>query len=108
MRWGEGRERNEARCVIWTFNIDKRKSRNEGRKIPKRFSVSNVRLSELVEACKKLGIPCEAEEKKYPKCWWEESGRIVLSKGESKTKLMIKIAQKIAEIREEKERQKRK
>ena len=88
--------------VIWTVNLDKRKSRSEGRRIPKRFSIPNVKLQELVEACRKMGIECIEEDKKYPKCWWEESGRIVVPKVESKTKLMIKLAQKISELREEK------
>lgn len=88
--------------VIWTVNLDKRKSRSEGRKIPKRFSIPNVKLQELVEACQELGIECVEEDKKYPKCWWEETGRIVVPKIESKTKLMVKLAQKISELREEK------
>ncbi len=87
-------------CVIWTVNVDKKKSRSEGRRIPRRFAVPNVRLSELVEACKELGIEYRVEEKKYPRCWWEEGGRVRIPKNGSKTRLMIDIARKIAEIRE--------
>ncbi|RLI77662.1 signal recognition particle protein Srp19 [Archaeoglobales archaeon] len=94
--------------VVWTVNLDKKKSRSEGRRIPKRYSVPNVKLQELVEACKRLGLECVKEDKKYPKCWWEESGRIVVPKIESKTKLMIKLAQKISELREEKAKVKEK
>lgn len=85
--------------IIWTVNIDRKKSRSEGRKIPKRFAVPNVKLREMVEACKSLGLEFEAEEKKYPKCWWEEGGRIKVKKIGKKLDLMIKIAQKIAEMR---------
>jgi len=99
MRWRN--EEGEVKyCVIWTVNLDKRKSRSEGRRIPKRFSVPNVKLAEIVEACKELGIECEVEEKKYPRCWWEDGGRVIVPKTGSKTELMIKIAQKINEIRE--------
>ncbi len=91
-------------CVIWTVNIDKKKSRSEGRKIPKRFAIPNVRLSELVDACKELGLNFRAEEKKYPRCWWEEGGRVFVEKIDKKTKLMIEIAKKIAEIRERKKK----
>jgi signal recognition particle subunit SRP19 len=97
-----------AECVIWTVNINKRKSRREGRKIPRRLSVPNVKLSEMVSACKELGIECRAEEKRYPRCWWEDGGRIIVEKREPKTKLMIKIAGKISELREEKEKGKEK
>jgi len=95
-------------CIIWTVNLDKKKSRSEGRKIPKRFSVSNVKLYELVEACKELGIECVAENKKYPRCWWEETGRIILPKVDKKTKIMIKLAEKISELREKKVKRKEK
>ncbi len=93
-------------CVIWTVNVDKKKTRAEGRKIPKRFAVPNVKLNELVEACKELGISCRAEEKKYPRCWWEEGGRIVVEKRGTKTGMMVEIAQKIREIRERKKKKK--
>jgi len=90
-------------CVVWTVNIDRKKSRSEGRRIPRRFAVPNVRLSELAEACKELGIEYQVEEKKYPKCWWEQGGRVRIRTNGSKTKIMVEIARKIAEIREKKE-----
>ena len=96
MEKGEG----ERYCVVWKVNLDRRKSRSEGRRIPRRFSVPNVKLAEIVEACRELGIQCKAEEKMYPKCWWEEGGRVIVPKTGSKTELMIKIARKIHEIRE--------
>ncbi len=95
-------------CVIWTVNLDRKKSRAEGRKIPRRFAVPNVKFSELVEACKELGLSFRAEEdKKYPRCWWEEPGRVFVEKTKPKTKIMIEIAEKIAEIRERKKKKKK-
>lgn len=88
-----------SRYVIWTVNLDKKKSRSEGRRIPKRFAVPNVRLEELERACKELGLDCIAEKKKYPKSWWEEGGRIVVEKKMKKSELMVKLAQKIQELR---------
>lgn len=88
---------------MWTVNIDRKKSRSEGRRIPRRFAVPNVRLSELAEACKELGIEYQVEEKKYPKCWWEQGGRVRIYTKGTKTKVMVEIARKIAEIREKEE-----
>lgn len=95
-------------CVIWTVNLDSKKSRSEGRRVPRRLAVPNVKLNELVEACKELGIPFRVEEKKYPRCWWEEGGRVVVEKKDTKTRMMIEIASRIAEIRERKKGQKSK
>jgi len=89
-------------CVIWTVNLDKKKSRAEGRRIPKRFAIPNVKLGELADACKELGILRRVEEMKYPKCWWEDGGRVVVEKRDTKTKMMVEVAAKISEIRERK------
>jgi len=95
------REEGSKEWIIWTFYLDKRKSRSNGRKIARRFSVPNIKLTELVQACRALGIPCRAEERKYPKCWWEGGGRVIIPKIESKPELLRKIAAKILELREE-------
>ena len=86
--------------VIWTVNIDKKKSRSEGRKIPRRFAVPNVKLDELAKACEALGLSYDVEQKKYPRCWWEEGGRIRVEKKLKKTELMIRLAEKIKEMQE--------
>ena len=98
-------ERN-SEWVIWTFYLDRRKSRSEGRKVARRLAIPNVKLSEVIQACKALGIPCRAEEKKYPKCWWEEGGRVFVPKTGSKPELLRKIALKIAELREKQTKKK--
>ncbi|MET1123981.1 MAG: signal recognition particle subunit SRP19/SEC65 family protein [Archaeoglobaceae archaeon] len=92
-------------CVIWRVNLERKKSRAEGRRIPRRFAVPNVRFQEIVEACKALGLNFVAEpEKRYPRCWWEEPGRIRVERRGSKTQLMVEIAKKILEMREAKKK----
>jgi signal recognition particle subunit SRP19 len=51
-----------------------------------------------------LGLKFEAENKKYPRSWWEEGGRVVVEMDGKKNKLMIEIANKILEIRERKKK----
>ncbi len=93
-------EGGEGNYVIWTVNLDRKKSRNEGRRIPRRFAVPNVRIEEMAKACEALGLRYEVEKKKYPRCWWEDGGRIRVERRMKKTELMIKLAEKIREIRE--------
>jgi len=99
---GIGGAEKMKECVIWTVNLDAKKSRSEGRKIPLEYAVPNVKLQELMDACRRLGLNYRAEEKKYPKCWWEDCGRVIVPKRGSKIELMKELAKKIAEIREEK------
>jgi signal recognition particle subunit SRP19 len=61
----------------------------------------------LEAACKALGISYRAESKRYPKSWWEDGGRIFVEKISPKTHLMIKLAQKISELREAEEKAKK-
>jgi len=98
MRFNQS-NKSDKNVIIWTVNIDKKKSRKQGRKIPRKKSVPNVKLSEMVEACKKIGIKCIPEKKKYPKFWWEEGGRILIPKVGRKSELMVSIAEKIAKMR---------
>ncbi|MEM2086603.1 MAG: signal recognition particle subunit SRP19/SEC65 family protein [Archaeoglobaceae archaeon] len=90
--------------VIWVANLDAKKTIAEGRKIPKRFAVPNVRLQELAQACKELGLNFQVENKKYPRSWWEEGGRVVIEGDTKKKELMLNIAKKILEIREKRKK----
>lgn len=90
--------------VIWVVNLDAKKTRAKGRKIAKRLAVPNVRLQELAQACRELGLNFHIENKKYPRNWWEEGGRVVVEGSSNKTKLMLDIASKIIEIRERKKK----
>lgn len=99
MMFMKSSEEGENSYVIWTVNLDKKKSRSEGRRIPKRFAVPNVKLEEVAKACEALGLRYVIERKKYPKCWWEEGGRVRVEKKMKKGKLMILLAEKIREMR---------
>ncbi len=92
-------EEGDEYYIIWTFNLDKRVSRSQGRKIPKRFAVKNVKLSELIKACEELGVEFIPEEKKFPKRWWEDGGRVKIKKIGKKGEIMLKLAKIISENR---------
>jgi len=86
--------------VIWPSNIDSTKSRSMGRKIPLKDAVKSPKKEELIEAAKELGIFLKFnEEKRYPKNWVYERGRLVVKKVGRKVEILKKIAKKIGEIR---------
>ncbi|MCS7130791.1 MAG: signal recognition particle protein Srp19 [Archaeoglobaceae archaeon] len=90
--------------MIWVANLESKKTRAEGRKIAKRFAVPNLRLQEVAQACKELGLNFQIENKKYPRSWWEEGGRVVVESSINKTKLMLEIASKVLEMREKRKK----
>ena len=95
------REYIGKRIVVWPENIDSRKSRGRGRKVPLKFSVKNPTIDEIYKAAEKLGLNPEIEEKKYPKNWWESKGRVVVDKKGSKLETLKLIAIEILKMRGE-------
>ncbi len=71
-------------CVVWTVNLDSKKSRAEGRRIPRRFAVPNVRLQELVEACKELGLNFRLRRRSTPNHGGKRAGESLLRRGEAR------------------------
>ncbi len=89
-----------GRIIVWPVYLDSNKTRKEGRRLPKNFAVPNPKISEIKNACIKLGLePVVEEEKSYPKSWWEKSGRVVIDKNMSKNQTLKEIAKKISEQR---------
>lgn len=80
--------------VIWPANLDKTRSRKEGRIIPKRLSVPNPKLEEMEMAAAELHLYAELEpDKSYPRSPLENSGRMLIDKAKKSD-----IAKKIAII----------
>lgn len=94
----------EGKCIIWLPYFDISKTRDQGRKIPKRLALHSPNLNEVVEAAENLKLnPKLAEEKKYSKSWWQRSGYIILDKHGSKSRTLIELAKKISETRKRRE-----
>lgn len=88
------------RTIIWPAYLDSEKTRKEGRKIPKKFTVRSPKLGEISRAAGKLGLNPEVEkDKSYPKSWWESRGRVIVDKKMPKNEIIIKISNTIKGLR---------
>jgi len=88
------------KAVIWPANIDLNKTEKEGRKIPKKYAVNTPKLREISRAANKLGLNPDVEnDKSYPKSWWENTGRVIVDKKQSKREILIKISRTIKGFR---------
>lgn len=89
--------------ILWPSYFDLSKTRNEGRRLPKRFCVDKPNLTELEEAIKLLGFQTIIEkDHAYPKSWWE-SGRILVKRENSnlkKSEILKLIASNLIKIRQ--------
>lgn len=97
--------------VIWPAYFDARNPRSKGRRVPRAIAVEKPTLSELEEAAKRAGLQVLAIEReaRYPACWFEEPGRILVrAEGKRKSQVVKIIARELAEVRKAKQLQRRK
>ncbi len=83
------------RIIIYPAYFNINYSRKQGRRVPRKLAFE-PKLETIARAAKELGYSVEVEpDKKYPKFWYEERGRIIINTDEPKTKVLVKIARKI-------------
>ena len=86
------RRRNEI--IIWPVYFDSKKSRNEGRRLPKKLSVPSPSINMLEKAIKNLGLKYKVfPEASHPRLPWIKTGYIAVEKsGKPKNQLLKEIA----------------
>lgn len=92
--------RKQNKIVLWSVYFDSTKTRNEGRKVSKKLSVPSPKLEELDIAAKKLGFqPTTVFDAAHPSTSYKKSGLLILSKTESKGRIIKKIARELSNLR---------
>lgn len=81
--------------------MDRTKTRSQGRRISKKESVDDPKREEILRACSELGLNPELVQKSYPRCWWELNWAVMLDKLQPKQQLLKRIAQRIAQLRQQ-------
>ncbi|MCD6095223.1 MAG: signal recognition particle protein Srp19 [Thermoprotei archaeon] len=92
--------RHKGYIVVWPVYFDSERSRSEGRKVAKEFSIPNPSLDEIIKALERLNIKYVVEKDKlYPKFWWFYKGRVLVEKRMSKAELLRTIGRTLKDIR---------
>jgi signal recognition particle subunit SRP19 len=83
--------------IYWPQYFEAKRSRADGRRVPKKFAVDKVKPSDIALAAKRLGYNVQQENiYKYPRTWWDDSGRVLIdTKGKKKSKVLIEIAKEL-------------
>jgi signal recognition particle subunit SRP19 len=90
----------DNRVIVWPIYFDSSKSKAEGRKLPKRFAVESPKLDEIIYVARLLNLNPEPNfGARFSRCWWQETGYLVVDKVGSKNKTLIALANKIIELR---------
>ncbi len=89
-----------SRAVLWPRYFDSACSRQKGRRVPRSLAVPSPELEELLQAARRLGLECEAEEQAaHPAEWWRRRGRLLVEKSMPKTELIRQIAAELRRAR---------
>ncbi len=88
--------RGEDKYVIWPIYFDKTVSRLQGRKVSKKYAIEKPTIENVTKAAKSLGLnPVVEQNIQYPSRNWKKEGRILVDKKDSKSKILVKIANKL-------------
>ncbi len=88
--------RDEEKFVIWPSYFDKTRSRLQGRRVAKKHAVEKPAVDAIAKAAKSLGLnPVVEKERAYPANHWKKSGRVLVDKKTTKSKLLVQIANRL-------------
>jgi len=92
--------RKQDKIIIWPAYFDSTKTRGDGRRVPKSLAVYSPKVLEIKEAVEKLGLSYEVVlDVGYPKTPWLKTGMLLVTKKESKEKVIRKIGKQLLKIR---------
>lgn len=83
--------------IFWPQYFDLRRTRAEGRRVPRKFAIEKVHSNDLYNAALNLGYSVQHESQyRYSRTWWDEPGRILIdTKGKKKSKVLIELAKEL-------------
>jgi signal recognition particle subunit SRP19 len=88
--------RGDDKYVIWPIYFDKSISKLEGRKVAKKYAIEKPSSESIIKAAKSLGLnPILEKSSAYPSRHWKKEGRVLVEKKDSKSKLLVKIANRM-------------
>ena len=89
--------KDENKYVIWPLYFEQSLSRENGRKLAKKFtSEKPPAVEDIAKAAKSLGLnPVIEKNAAHPSRPWERKGRVLVEKKGAKQKLLIQIANRL-------------
>ena len=87
--------------IFWPQYFDAKRSRGDGRRLPKKLAIEKVTTNDILSAAKRLNYQAEKEGTlKYPRTWWDDPGRVLINtKGKKKSKVLLELAREIRKIK---------
>jgi len=98
--WAPGMAEDRP-IVLYPAYFDVKRSRQEGRRVPKSLAVDGPTAEEIGKAAKALGLSPKVEpDKAYPSSHWRKEGRVLVKAEYYKTSVIRKVAERIKGARQ--------
>jgi signal recognition particle subunit SRP19 len=92
--------RKQDKVIIWPAYFEVARSREDGRRVPRRIAVASPKIAEVKEAAEKLSLACELfPDAGYPKASWLKTGMVLVEKKGSKNQTITMIAKQLSSMR---------
>src|SRR6267143_402770 len=92
--------KGDRTIVLYPAYFDIDRTREQGRRVAKRWAVGSPTAEEVAAASKALGLEPEIEgEKAFPSTPWRKEGRVLVRADYFKTSVIQKVAKRIKERR---------
>jgi signal recognition particle subunit SRP19 len=87
--------RKSGNYYIYPAYFEANRSRQSGRRVPKKLALSSVDTKLITRAAQRLGLEFTVDaQARYPASWWSASGVVLVKKQpeETKTQILKKLA----------------
>ena len=90
--------------VYWPQYFDIKRSRSEGRRLPKKLAIEKISIDLIAKSARRLGYTAEVEGNyRYPRSWYDPPGRVLIdTKGKKKSKVLLEVAKEIKKLQTKK------
>ena len=83
---------DDHNLIIYPIYFDKNITRNNGRRISKKYAIDNPDIEKISKVLKSLGLSFEVDKNSsHPLRSWKKEGRIIITKNTNKNKLINQI-----------------
>ena len=86
--------------MLYPAYFDLGRSREDGRRVAKKFAIETPTVEEIAAAAKALGLQPQVEEGKgFPSTPWRKEGRVLVRADYFKTSILRKVAERMKSSR---------
>jgi len=86
--------------ILYPVYFDAARTRKEGRRVPKSIAIQGPDVQMITKAVSSSGyVPIPEPGHHHPKTWHKADGRVLVNCNDTKTIVVVKVAQKLSKMK---------